>query len=138
MWNENGFIIEINASNRGLTGELDVSGLTELHILNLSHNQITKVDLSGLVIAGWVVYPGDQWTEISSLYLDRLDLSHNQITKVDFPEVDELYLDRLNLSHNRLTFSTLHLPGDLIAYFDDSGLDISNQAAVPITLDLVM
>ncbi|MDR2386183.1 MAG: hypothetical protein LBE80_01190 [Deltaproteobacteria bacterium] len=94
----------IEGHNKGLTGDLTFLPLTFLHTLNLSRNQLKKIDLSGNLALKWLDLSHNQLTEMDlsrNEALQRLDLSHNQLTEMDLSE--NLALRRLDLSANQLT-----------------------------------
>ena len=76
-------IIKLNMGNRGLAGELDVTGLTMLEELRCSDNQLTTLNAAGLT------------------NLKHLSCNHNQLTTLDVTTLTNL--EYLLCSGNQLT-----------------------------------
>jgi hypothetical protein len=89
--------------NNNLLTTLTLSPSITLNSLDVSHNDLTTIDVSfqlngdGNILASYnnltsfIIPPG---------YHDSVDLSHNQLTNLTF---NNTYMDFLNLSHNNLS-----------------------------------
>jgi len=76
-------IVGLDMEYMGMTGKLDLTGLTELNELNLNNNHITELDVSGLNL------------------LTALDCRFNFLTKLNLAGC--VQLEYLNLFENELT-----------------------------------
>jgi len=90
IWDTNDeYIVELDLSNKSLTGNLDLTGLTSLQYLGCYNNELTTLDLTGL-------------TSLQELYC-----YDNQLTTLDLTGLTSLYW--LYCYDNQLT--TLDLTG---------------------------
>ena len=103
-WNAEGFITRIDASNRGLAGTLDVTGLTALTSLSAYHNHLTELDVSNNTALEVLVVSYTQLTELDVTGLTNLTylaVNSNQLTELDVSNNTTLY--RLDVGWNQLT-----------------------------------
>lgn len=96
---------ELQLSNKGMTGALDITGLTELVVLDCSHNQLTA--LIGFDIPNMHVFNCSYNlleridVEAADSIVGPLDLSHNNFTELDQPLGSCQYVDLgINVSDN--------------------------------------
>ena len=127
----------LNLYNVGLTGKLDVSGLTELTQLYCGGNQLTAVDVSGNSNLIQLYCDSNQLTAIDvsgNTKLDRLDVGYNQLTSLDVSR--NTALERLDCYFNPLTkLDISHNPGLTFLACRDTqltSLDVSKNTALQI------
>ena len=106
--NNNNVIIRFTCTNNILRDVSNIFSFKHLKFLDLSHNIITFIDLSNLVL------------------LEELNLSHNQLNTLILGDIDKLIT--LNASHNKLTDIDLNKLSN-IKILD---LSYNNITALPI------
>lgn len=89
-------VTELNLSNLGLTSLEGLEAFPNLQVLNVSHNNLAELDLSG------------------NTALTRLNCSYNQLTSLDLSRTSQLL--HLNCSFNRLTQLDLSGLSSLISF----------------------
>ena len=97
-------ITELDIYNKGLTGTLNVSGLTKLQSLFCEYNKLTKLDVSNLTNLQYIVCYYNNLTEldVSGLTkLQNLQCPHNLLTELDVSGLTNL--PNLECSYNNLT-----------------------------------
>ena len=103
-------IVQLNLQGVGLTGALDVTGLTGLIELNCSNNALTSLTVSGLTSLGYLDCRNNKLTtlDVSGLTgLGTLYCHRNELTTLDVTGLTALQF--LNCSANNLT--TLEVTG---------------------------
>lgn len=129
VW-QNGRVAAIKLNDAGLSGVVDLTGLTELEVLELNYNQITSLkglsdlpklieldlthnriadigDLSSLKELRWLDLSDNHLTSLNGLNqlknLRWLNLSYNQLTSLE-NLADLTSLEGVHLGHNQLTY----------------------------------
>ena len=108
---------------RGMTGSLDLTGLTSLERLYLSNNQLTSIDVSGLLNLQWLNASNNQLANINLNnlpYLEGLHVSDNQLIELDIEDLSSL--SELWASNNQLTSLDLSSSVSLIEINANSNL----------------
>ncbi|MCL2671012.1 MAG: leucine-rich repeat domain-containing protein [Clostridiales bacterium] len=94
----------------GLTGVLNISGLSALEELSCNDNQLTELNLSGLPALEWLYCNRNRLTELNLSGLPslrELDCAYNQLTELELSGL--LALEAVFCNANRL--SALHISG---------------------------
>jgi len=97
-------IINLGLWEGGLTGVLDVTGLTRLERLECARNSLTEVHVSGLVNLKYLFCYDNNLTELDAsglTNLERLSCYNNALTELNTTGLTEL--EDLNCSYNSLT-----------------------------------
>ncbi|MCC2878406.1 leucine-rich repeat domain-containing protein [Lachnoclostridium pacaense] len=107
IWDENSTpkrITRLELSSKGLSGKLDVSGLTALAYLDCSLNQLTELNVTGTALASLYCFKNQLKTlpKLDGLTkLVTLNCAKNQLTTLDVTGLK--VLTYLNCSENQLT-----------------------------------
>ena len=135
FWWVNGFITQINVQYRGLTGELDVSGLRALRSLTVADNRITKLDVSNNPALWHMFIRSNLLTELDlsdNTALKELIVYDNQLTTLDVSNnmaLTNIWADRNQLTALEVTMLTgltvLNVWNNQIA-----SLDVSKNAVL--------
>ncbi|GHT11162.1 hypothetical protein FACS1894170_04350 [Planctomycetales bacterium] len=103
-WSEDGFIIRLHVGGRNLTGELDVSGLTNLRELYCYNNQLSSLNAQGLTNLQALDCDCNQLSSLNVQGLTNLrylDCYGNQLSSLNvqgLTNLQELYCDGNQLS----------------------------------------
>ena len=128
-------IIELDLYRARLTGDLDVSGLTALTILDCGSNRLTSLDVSNLTNLEILFCDDNQLTNLNvngCTALIELSCSINQLTVLDTS--DFTALKKLDCGLNLLTNLDLSSLTNLEElYCDNNKLTVLNLSGVPLT-----
>ena len=117
IWDTNDeYIVELDLSNKSLTGNLDLTGLTSLQYLGCYNNELTTLDLTGLTSLQELYCYDNQLTTLDLTGLTSLQelyCNDNQLTTLDVTGLTNLIT--LDCRNNPLR--TLQLP-------DNPGLSV--------------
>ena len=124
---ENGRIVKLDVTEKGLTGTLDVSPLTELRELHGNKNRFTALDLSKNTKLKRLFFDGNQLAVLDvsqNVELNEIGCAGNQLTALDVSQNTKLH--SLWCQGNRLT--TLVVPKNLM------GLECSRNKLTALDL----
>lgn len=111
--NDQSRVISIDLSYKGLAGELDVSGFSDLQNLDVSGNMITSIDLSQCISLMDIDCSHNKLTELilpDSQILSILNCSWNEIFTLDISKCENI--QKLYCNNNKL--SSLDLSANLV------------------------
>lgn len=131
-WNSDGRLVAFDYPNANLQGELDLTPFTELKEVNVSKNQLTKLNVENLIHLKQIQATRNQLTEIkmkSNTSLNNIECSNNQLKELDLSGAVSLkkifcaasQLESLNIT-NLSELELCHCPANNLTELDLAGL----------------